>query len=89
MNKDDIFTEKVKNVDLGDFFPEYTGGCDREATLAYIAEQFYKRRRNDRYYSHVTTAINTESIKFVWKAVKNVLVADKLRQSGMGGDDLL
>ncbi len=40
LNKDDLFREKIKTVDLKCCFEEYDGGCDYEKASAYLKRQF-------------------------------------------------
>jgi GTPase SAR1 family protein len=41
-NKDDLFQEKIKKIDLSVWDREYEGGCDYEKALKHIRERFLK-----------------------------------------------
>jgi len=85
LNKNDLFQEKVINIDIGDYHPEYTGGKNYEAGLAYIQEEYFDRNENEdkTLYCHVTDATNTENVSFVWKATQHIILESKLSNSGL------
>jgi hypothetical protein len=64
-NKNDIFTEKIKKVDLKCCFSEYSHGCNYKKALGFIQEQFTKANTNKKrpLIPHVTTATDTNNIK--------------------------
>lgn len=85
LNKKDLFAEKVVKIDIGTFHPEYTGGLDYEAGLAYIQEEYFDRNENEdkTLYCHVTDATNTENVAFVWQATQHIILESKLSSSGL------
>lgn len=77
LNKDDIFRDKVKKIDISVCFPEYTGGLNYEKGIDFIRSKFLNSNRNSDYkqiYPHVTCATDTNQIKFVFDAVSAILV---------------
>ncbi len=40
LNKNDIFQQKIKKIDLKCCFPDYTGGCNYERAYAWIRKKF-------------------------------------------------
>ena len=82
---DDIFHKKILTVDPGVYFPQYTGGCNYEAGLKFIQDEYFDRNANPTksIYCHVTDATNTENIAFVWKAAKHIILEQSLNRSGM------
>lgn len=85
LNKSDLFKEKIKSIDLKVCFPEYDGGCDFQAATQYIADKFSGLNRNPekKIYSHVTTATDTSNIKYVFKAVADIILHKSLAKSGV------
>lgn len=86
LNKEDLFNDKAVKIDLGDFHPKYKGGLDKDKAREYINGCFKKRvlDKEKVLYTHVTTATNTESVKFVWGAVKHILLSNNLSSTGLG-----
>ncbi|XP_068440065.1 guanine nucleotide-binding protein subunit alpha-13-like [Clinocottus analis] len=84
LNKTDLLEEKVKNVPLKDYFPEYTGqDYDLPDVQAFMVECFRAKRRDATQkplYHHFTTAINTENIRLVFRDVKDTILHDNLKQ---------
>jgi hypothetical protein len=85
LNKNDVFAEKIKNVDLGIYFPSYTGGCNYDAALKFIQDEYFDRVEdpNKNVYCHVTCATSTDNIKFVWKSTKHMILEAQLSGSGL------
>jgi len=85
LNKDDLFREKILSVDIGIYFPTYTGGLDYEAGLKFIQDRYFDRNQNSHktIYCHVTNATNTNNIAFVWKSTKHIILEQNLTKSGL------
>lgn len=81
LNKHDLFIEKIKQLDLGLFCPDYTGGCDPEKALTWIRSTYLSLSRlpSKQIFVHVTTATDTKGISFVWKAVKKIIIEENLK----------
>eukprot|EP00029_Vermamoeba_vermiformis_P013050 TRINITY_DN7986_c0_g1_i1.p1 TRINITY_DN7986_c0_g1~~TRINITY_DN7986_c0_g1_i1.p1 ORF type:complete len:381 (-),score=78.50 TRINITY_DN7986_c0_g1_i1:199-1263(-) len=85
LNKSDIFREKIKRVDLKVCFDEYKGGLDFDKASAFITQKFIslnKRPDAKQIYPHITCATDTQNIKFVFNAVKNIILHKALEGSG-------
>ncbi|XP_030611395.1 guanine nucleotide-binding protein subunit alpha-13 [Archocentrus centrarchus] len=84
LNKTDLLEEKVKNVPLKDYFPEYDGPEHSLPDIqAFMVECFRDKRRDGTQkplYHHFTTAINTENIRLVFRDVKDTILHDNLKQ---------
>lgn len=85
LNKDDLFRKKVEKVDLGIYFPTYSGGLSYGPAKDFITKEFLDRNENQdkKIYCHVTDATNTENISFVWKATRHVILERSLTRSGL------
>ncbi|XP_071390351.1 guanine nucleotide-binding protein subunit alpha-13 isoform X2 [Centroberyx affinis] len=84
LNKTDLLEEKVRQVSVRDYFPEFSG---EPASLAdvqrFLVECFRDKRREQQQkplYHHFTTAINTENIRLVFRDVKDTILHDNLKQ---------
>lgn len=84
LNKTDLLEEKVKNVPLKDYFPDYDGPEHSLPDVqAFMVECFRAKRRDSTQkplYHHFTTAINTENIRLVFRDVKDTILHDNLKQ---------
>jgi len=86
MNKYDLFKEKIVNVDLKVLFEEYEGGCNEKAALEYIQDKFVglNRNSNKKLFSHITCATDTQQVKVVFDAAKEIIISQNLERLGFG-----
>lgn len=84
-NKRDLFEEKIRRIDLKACFPDYTGGLKYEEALKFIQSRFLEtnKSRQRQIYMHVTCATDTENIRVVFDAVKNIILHDNLRDANL------
>ncbi|KAI8051893.1 guanine nucleotide-binding protein alpha-3 subunit [Gilbertella persicaria] len=84
LNKVDIFKAKIAGSPLEKFFPDYGGGNDANKAAKYILWRFLQCNRNKlNIYPHLTQATDTSNIRFVFAAVRETLLQNALRDSGM------
>jgi len=85
LNKSDLFREKIKTVDLGETFPEYKGGKDFDKASCYIKERFLQINKNENksIYSHITCATDTNNIRVVFEAVKDIIFTQCIMKAGL------
>lgn len=84
LNKIDIFAEKLRHVPLEKYFPDYTGGKDINKAAKYILWRFVQlNRANLNIYPHVTQATDTSNIKLVFAAIKETILENSLKDSGV------
>eukprot|EP01121_Diplochlamys_sp_Union-15-3_P001966 TRINITY_DN1168_c0_g2_i1.p1 TRINITY_DN1168_c0_g2~~TRINITY_DN1168_c0_g2_i1.p1 ORF type:complete len:351 (+),score=57.19 TRINITY_DN1168_c0_g2_i1:89-1141(+) len=86
LNKSDLFKEKIKKVDLKVCFSDYDGGLNYDKAIEYICDKFINLNQNSdskQIYWHVTCATDTQNIKFVFNAVKDILLHRALDISGL------
>jgi GTPase SAR1 family protein len=85
LNKNDLFQDKIRKVDLGAYFQTYTGGLNYEEGLLFIKDLFFSRNRdpNKSIYAHVTCACDTKQIEFVWKATRHIVMKQNLSTAGL------
>jgi len=84
LNKSDLFQEKIAKKDLKCCFPDYSGGCDFLNATQYIEQKFVElnKQQAKNVYTHITCATNTENIRFVFSAVKDIILLGSLNASG-------
>uniref|UniRef100_H2MSJ6 G protein subunit alpha 13 n=1 Tax=Oryzias latipes TaxID=8090 RepID=H2MSJ6_ORYLA len=84
LNKTDLLEEKVKQVSIKDYFPDFLGEPSSLLDVQhFLVECFHKKRREQQQkplYHHFTTAINTENIRLVFRDVKDTILHDNLKQ---------
>lgn len=84
LNKIDLFAEKLKRKPLEDYFPDYNGGGDINKATKYILWRFVQlNRANLNIYPHVTQATDTSNIKLVFAAIKESILENSLKDTGM------
>jgi len=84
LNKIDLFKIKVLKVPLERYFPEYTGGADVNKAAQYFLYKFkQKNRQRLMIYPHLTQATDTSNIRLVFAAVKESILQNALRDSGI------
>jgi len=84
LNKRDLFEIKIRRVDLKCCFPEYKGGCHYASACKYIDTQFKARcHQRKKIYSHITCATDTNNVEFTFNAVKDIIIENGLRRSGL------
>eukprot|EP00298_Acanthocystis_sp_HF-20_P002083 c12547_g1_i1.p1 GENE.c12547_g1_i1~~c12547_g1_i1.p1 ORF type:complete len:350 (+),score=91.43 c12547_g1_i1:37-1086(+) len=84
LNKIDLFKEKLPKISLQKCFPDYQGGADFESAADFIQSQFINLSLEEdrQIYVHLTCATDTENIRFVFNAVKDIILSKSLKQSG-------
>ena len=84
LNKIDLFAEKLNRVPMENYFPDYTGGADINKAAKYILWRFVQlNRSNLSIYPHVTQATDTSNIKLVFAAIKETILENTLKDSGV------
>lgn len=84
LNKIDLFAAKLQKVPLENYFPDYTGGQDINKAAKYILWRFVQlNRANLNIYPHVTQATDTSNIKLVFAAIKETILENTLKDSGV------
>lgn len=86
LNKEDLFSEKIKTVRINSVkeFEEYDiPAFDRDAGVKFFLEQFMMRNESakDIFY-HVTNATDSNNVKVVFDACKDIILKRNLEDSG-------
>lgn len=84
LNKIDVFAEKLQHLPLEKYFPDYTGGNDIKKAAKYVLWRFKQVNRSRlTIYPHVTQATDTTNIKVVFVAMKETILQNSLKDSGI------
>ncbi|KAI9296650.1 guanine nucleotide binding protein, alpha subunit [Neoconidiobolus thromboides FSU 785] len=85
LNKTDIFREKIRSSPISNYFPDYSGGDDFDQGANYFRQRFesLNKHSSKHVYTHLTCATDTNNIRFVMAAVKDILMQSNLRNVGL------
>ncbi|PPQ86211.1 hypothetical protein CVT25_006891 [Psilocybe cyanescens] len=84
LNKIDVFKNKLPKVPLERYFSEYAGGPDINKAAKYILWKFMQANRARlSVYPHLTQATDTTNIRLVFAAVKETILQNALKDSGI------
>ncbi|KAJ7468072.1 guanine nucleotide binding protein, alpha subunit [Mycena latifolia] len=84
LNKIDVFKTKLPKVPLQRYFPEYIGGDDINNAARFILWRFMQANRARlSVYPHLTQATDTSNIRLVFAAVKETILQNALKDSGI------
>lgn len=84
LNKIDLFRDKLKRSPLEKYFPEYAGGDDFAQASKFMLWRFKQANRAELVlYPHLTCATDTSQIKVVFSAVKDTLIKNSLKNTGI------
>ncbi|KAK7748810.1 Guanine nucleotide-binding protein alpha-2 subunit [Cytospora paraplurivora] len=84
LNKVDIFKQKLSRSPLGNYFPDYSGGNDVQKAAKYLLWRFNQvNRAYLNLYPHLTQATDTSNIRLVFAAVKETILNNALKDSGI------
>ncbi|KAJ6231680.1 guanine nucleotide-binding protein g(o) subunit alpha [Anaeramoeba flamelloides] len=85
LNKIDLFKKKIKKKNLSVCFPDYKGGNDYEEVINYIKNRFEEKVKNPEknLYIHYTCATDTKNVRYVFAAVKDIVIQNILPQVGL------
>ncbi|UKZ73689.1 G protein alpha subunit [Trichoderma virens FT-333] len=84
LNKVDIFKQKLGRSPLSNYFPDYTGGIDVNKAAKYLLWRFNQvNRAHLNLYPHLTQATDTSNIRLVFAAVKETILNNALKDSGI------
>ncbi|ODQ81081.1 hypothetical protein BABINDRAFT_160492 [Babjeviella inositovora NRRL Y-12698] len=84
LNKIDVFAEKLPHSPMENFFPDYSGGNDINKAAKYILWRFNQANRSGlNIYPHVTQATDTSNIELVFAAVRETILQNSLKDSGI------
>ncbi|KAF4587244.1 Guanine nucleotide-binding protein alpha-3 subunit [Ophiocordyceps camponoti-floridani] len=84
LNKVDIFKQKLLRSPLSNYFPDYSGGNDVNKAAKYLLWRFNQvNRAHLNLYPHLTQATDTSNIRLVFAAVKETILNNALKDSGI------
>ncbi|KAL0491006.1 guanine nucleotide-binding protein alpha subunit [Acrasis kona] len=78
LNKMDIFKEKLVHSPMKDAFPEYNGGANLEAGIAFLEEKLRERSKFNNISAVVpVSATDTRSLQIAFNAIEGTLLKCK------------
>jgi guanine nucleotide-binding protein subunit alpha len=84
LNKTDLFRQKLGRSPLSNYFPDYSGGNDVNRAAKYLLWRFNQvNRAHLNLYPHMTQATDTSNIRLVFAAVKETILQNALKDSGI------
>ncbi|KAF2668207.1 guanine nucleotide binding protein, alpha subunit [Microthyrium microscopicum] len=84
LNKVDLFKQKLARSPLSSYFPDYSGGNDVNRAAKYLLWRFNQvNRAHLNLYPHLTQATDTSNIRLVFAAVKETILHNALKDSGI------
>ncbi|KAF1811420.1 guanine nucleotide binding protein, alpha subunit [Eremomyces bilateralis CBS 781.70] len=84
LNKVDLFKQKLAKNPLGNYFADYSGGTDVNRAAKYLLWRFNQvNRAHLNLYPHLTQATDTSNIRLVFAAVKETILQNALKDSGI------
>ncbi|KAL7273046.1 Guanine nucleotide-binding protein alpha-2 subunit [Rhizina undulata] len=84
LNKVDLFKQKLSRSPLSNYFPDYSGGHDVNRAAKYLLWRFNQvNRAHLNLYPHLTQATDTSNIRLVFAAVKETILQNALKDSGI------
>ncbi|KAL0096550.1 G protein alpha subunit [Phycomyces blakesleeanus] len=84
LNKIDVFEAKLPKSPLENYFPDYEGGPDPKKAAKFILWKFDQlNRANLNVYPHLTQATDTSNIRLVFAAIKETILQNALKDSGI------
>ncbi|KAL2006411.1 hypothetical protein VTN00DRAFT_9079 [Thermoascus crustaceus] len=84
LNKVDLFRQKLGRSPLSRYFPDYSGGNDVNRAAKYLLWRFNQvNRAHLNLYPHLTQATDTTNIRLVFAAVKETILQNALKDSGI------
>jgi len=85
MNKIDLLSAKLNNVNLGVCFNEYEGNNSFEDVCEYIKQKFMELNANPNHliFSHLTCATDTSNVQKVFEACKITILSNNLVKIGL------
>ncbi|KAI9038796.1 guanine nucleotide-binding protein subunit alpha gpaB [Aspergillus affinis] len=84
LNKVDLFRQKLPRSPLSTYFPDYSGGNDVNRAAKYLLWRFNQvNRAHLNLYPHLTQATDTTNIRLVFAAVKETILQNALKDSGI------
>ena len=87
LNKRDIFAEKIQRTPITICFADYEGPSTYDDSTSYIKMKFENLNRKKGYkediYTHLTCAIDTKNIQWVFSDVTDIIIRNALEECGL------
>lgn len=85
LNKKDLFEEKLKHSPLTIAFEDYNGSSNWQEAANWIGDRFkdQNKTKSKTVYVQITCATDTSNVRFVFNAVKDIILHQALDASGL------
>ena len=85
LNEKDLFEKKLLEKTYSDFVKDYTGPNELKGCADHVKNLMLEKNaaKDKSIYSHITTAIDTTNVKFVFNAVVAMILENNLKASGL------
>uniref|UniRef100_A0A6A7G080 G-protein subunit alpha 2 n=1 Tax=Hirondellea gigas TaxID=1518452 RepID=A0A6A7G080_9CRUS len=84
LNKRDLFKEKLQNVPLSTYFPEYEGEDDLNKGYEFMKQLFCKQITGERsIYVHITCATDKAVMEVIFASVLDIIIRQSLEKAGL------
>jgi len=85
LNKKDLFEKKLLEKTFADYVKEYSGPNEMKSCAEHCKSIMLAKNKNANkgVFTHITTAIDTSNVKFVFNAVVAMILEDNLKASGL------
>jgi len=82
LNKIDLFEEKIKHIDPGEWFPSYTGGCNYDKAAEFFKQRFLSKlpHNEKECYTHFVCAVDTNNVHKMFSACSEIIIGQGLRE---------
>jgi len=86
LNKKDLFEKKLQDKVMSDYVKTYSGPNEMKPASEHVKGLMLERNKNKdkSIFTHITTAIDTSNVKFVFNAVVAMILEQNLKASGLG-----
>ena len=93
LNKKDLFEQKLKKKVFADYInkdyqrDKYEGPNEMQPCADHLKKLFLQKNKSPdkSIFTHITTAIDTSNVKFVFNAVVAMILEENLKNSGLAG----
>jgi len=81
LNKNDLLEEKIQKVNIGDYFPQFSGDPHSLSDVQHFLVTMFDERRVERSHAmfhHFTTAVDTRNIRLVFRDIRDTILSKNI-----------
>ena len=82
LNKKDLLEKTLASAHLSKCFHDYAGDNSYNSAVKFIKDKFVKinKKEDRKIYTHKTCATDTEGVRVVWNAVREILLSGSMNE---------